>query len=114
MFKTHLTNQKNKTTNKPLSKATLNTTLRHLKTFFQWLAMQTGYKSRINYSETEYFNLSEKDTRVANAKRKKPVPSPEQINHVLENMPENTDIEKRNKALIALTLLTGARDSAIA
>lgn len=38
-FKAHLTNQKNTVTNKPLSKATLNTTLRHLKTFFQWLAM---------------------------------------------------------------------------
>jgi integrase/recombinase XerD len=113
-FKKHLTNQKNETTNKPLSKATLHTTLRHLKNFFQWLAMQTGYKSRINYSDTEYFNLSEKDTRVANAKRKKPVPSPEQIIHVLEDMPDRTDIEKRNRALIAFTLLTGARDSAIA
>lgn len=113
-FKKHLTSQKNASTNKPLSKATLHTTLRHLKTFFQWLAMQTGYKSRINYSDTEYFNLSEKDTRIANAKRKKPVPSPEQIMHVLENMPDNSDIEKRNRALIAFTLLTGARDSAIA
>ena len=99
-FKKHLTNQKNETTNKPLSKATLHTTLRHLKNFFQWLAMQTGYKSRINYSDTEYFNLSEKDTRVANAKRKKPLPSPEQIIHVLENMLDRTDIEKRNRALI--------------
>lgn len=113
-FKKHLTNHKNETTNKPLSKATLNTTLRHLKNFFQWLAREAGYKSRINYSDTEYFNLSDKDTRVANAKRKKPVPSIEQIIHVLENMPERTDIEKRNRALIAFTLLTGARDSAIA
>ena len=113
-FKKHLTNQKNETTSKPLSKATLHTTLRHLKNFFQWLAMQTGYKSRINYSDTEYLNLSEKDTRIANAKRKKPIPSIEQILHVLENMPELTDIEKRNRALIAFTLLTGARDSAIA
>lgn len=113
-FKKHLTNRKNEATNKPLSKATLHTTLRHLKNFFQWLAMQTGYKSRINYSDTEYFNLSEKDTRVANAKRKKPVPSPEQIIHVLDNMPDRSDIEKRNRALIAFTLLTGARDGAIA
>tara|TARA_R110002111_G_scaffold19919_3_gene47951 strand:+ start:267 stop:1364 length:1098 start_codon:yes stop_codon:yes gene_type:complete len=113
-FKKHLTTHKNEITNKSLSKATLHTTLRHLKNFFQWLAMQTGYKSRINYSETEYFNLPEKDVRVANAKHKKPVPSLEQIIHVLENMSERTDIEKRNKALIAFTLLTGARDSAIA
>ncbi len=113
-FKKHLTAQKNEVTNKPLSKSTLNTTLRHLKNFFQWLAMQPNYKSRINYSETEYFNLSEKDTRIANAKRKKPVPSLEQALHVLERMPARTDIEKRNRALIALTLLTGARDSALA
>ncbi len=113
-FKKYITNQKNEATNKPLSKATLHTTLRHLKNFFQWLAMQTGYKSRINYSDTEYLNLSEKDTRVANAKRKKPIPSQEQIIHVLENMPVSTDIEKRNRALIAFTLLTGVRDSALA
>ncbi|WP_299667404.1 hypothetical protein [uncultured Psychromonas sp.] len=59
-FKKHLTNQKNEATNNPLSKATLHTTLRHLKSFFQWLAMQGGYKSPINYSDTEYFNLSPK------------------------------------------------------
>ena len=29
-------------------------------------------------------------------------------------MPFNSDIERRNRALIAFTLLTGARDSAIA
>jgi len=113
-FKKHLTNQKNEVTNKPLSKATLNTTLRHLKTFFQWLAREAGYKSRINYRDTEYFNLSEKDTRIANAKHKRPVPSIEQIMHVLVNMPKSTEIENRNRALIAFTLLTGARDSAIA
>jgi integrase len=113
-FKKYLTNQKNEVTKKPLSKATLNTTLRHLKTFFQWLAREAGYKSRINYRDTEYFNLSEKDTRIATAKRVKPIPSPEQISHVLEAMPQDSDIEKRNRALIAFTLLTGARDSAIA
>ncbi len=64
--------------------------------------MQSGYKSRINYSDTEYFNLSEKDTRIANAKRKKPVPSPEQNIHVLKSLSDHTDIEKRNRALIAL------------
>ena len=29
-------------------------------------------------------------------------------------MPDNTDIERRNRSLMAFTLLTGARDSAIA
>ena len=113
-FKKHLAKQDNKQTGKKLSKATLNATLRHLKGFFQWLAMQTRYKSRINYTDTEYFNLSEKDTRIATARRSKPVPTVEQINRVIESMPVNTDIDRRNRALIAFTLLTGIRDSAIA
>ena len=113
-FKKHLAKQENKQTGNKLSKATLNSTLRHLKGFFQWLAMQVGYKSRINYTDSEYFNLSEKDTRIATARRVKPVPTIEQIKHVIANMPITTAIERRNRALIAFTLLTGARDSAIA
>ena len=61
-FKAHLAKQKNVQTGAALSKATMNSTLRALKAFFQWLAMQSGYKSRISYTDTEYFNLSEKDT----------------------------------------------------
>jgi len=113
-FKKFLAVQENKQTGKKLSKATLNSILRHLKGFFQWLAMQSGYKSRINYTDTEYFYLSEKDTRIATARRSKPVPTLEQIKHVIENMHETTDIERRNPALIAFTQLTGIRDSAIA
>ncbi len=74
-FKKHLANQDNQQTGKKLSKATLNSTLRQLKAFFEWLAMQSGYKSRLNYTDMEYFNLSAKDTRVAMAKRPKNVPT---------------------------------------
>jgi integrase len=38
----------------------------------------------------------------------------EQIKYVISKMPGNTEIERRDRALIAFTLLTGARDSAIA
>jgi len=113
-FKKYLAKQENKQTGKSLSKATQNSTLRNLKAFFQWLAMQVGYKSSINYTDAEYFNLSGKDSRIATARREKLVPTIEQIKHVIENMPIITDIEKRNRALVAFTLLTGMRDSAIA
>ena len=46
--------------------------------------------------------------------REQKAPTLEQIKHVISTMPHQTDIEKRNRALIAFTLLTGARDSAIA
>jgi site-specific recombinase XerD len=76
--------------------------------------MQPGYKSRLSYTDMDYFNLSEKDVRIATAKRPARVPTIEQIKHVIASMPNNTVIEQRNCALIAFTLLTGARDSAIA
>jgi integrase/recombinase XerD len=113
-FKNHLAKQTNKQTGKPLSKATLNSTLRQLKAFFQWLATQSGYKSRISYTETEYFNLSEKEVRIATARRHTTYPTLEQVSHVINTMPNHTAIERRNRSLIAFTLLTGVRDSAIA
>ena len=35
------------------------------------------------------------------------------MKHVLTNMPSDSEINRRNRALIAFTLLTGARDRAI-
>ena len=113
-FKRHLAEQKGQRSGKKLSKATLHTTLTQLKRFFQWLAWQPGYKSRIQYADAEYFNLSDKDTRIATARRRQKVPTIEQILHVITTMPAGTEIERRNRALVAFTLLSGARDRAIA
>ena len=76
--------------------------------------MQPGYKSRFQYSDADYFNLSEKDTRIATASREQRAPTLDQIKHVINTMPAKTEIERRNRALVAFTLLTGARDRAIA
>ena len=113
-FKEHLTKQNNPVTGQKLSKSTIHANLAQLKQFIQWLAVQPGYKSRINYSDAEYFSLSDKDSRIARAHRAWPVPALEQIWHVLGTMPSQTAIEMRDRALIAFTLLTGARDGAIA
>ncbi|MCB2007895.1 MAG: site-specific integrase [Rhodoferax sp.] len=113
-FKKRLAEQDSQTTGGKLSKATLHATLAHLKRFFEWLAGQPGYKSKLQYSDAEYFGLSLKDARVATARREKPVPTLEQIRHTIALMPDQTEIERRNRALLAFALLTGARDSAIA
>ena len=113
-FKKHLATQTHHKTGKPLSLATMNSTVRHLKAFIEWLSQEVGYKSRIKYSDAEYFNLSEKEARTAKTTRQKPVATIEQIKHVLAMMPTDSAIERRDRALIAFTLLTGARDSAIA
>jgi len=101
-------------TGKPLSRATVHSTLSALRAFFEWLAGQPGYKSRLRYSDADYFNLSEKDVRIAKAVRVKAFPTLDQIHHVLSAMPTGSAIELRNRALIAFAILTGARDGALA
>ena len=113
-FKKHLAEQHSQRSGEKLSKATLRATLDHLKRFFQWLADKPGYKSRLQYSDADYFNLSDKDTRVATARREQAAPTLEQVKHVIATMPFQSEIERRNRALVAFALLTGARDSAIA
>jgi len=113
-FKKYLAGLNSVSTGDKLSKSTIHSLLGHLKVFFQWLCLQPGYKSKLTYSDMEYFNLAENDVRVATARREKKVPTLEQIEKVIDSMPRETVIERRNRAVIAFTLLTGARDSAIA
>jgi len=113
-FKRHLENQTGIRSGKKLSKSTLKSTLAALKRFFHWLAGQPGYKYRFTYSDTEYFNISFKDGRVAAARRAKPCPTLDQVRRVLDQMPTGTDLEKRDRALVAFVTLTGARDGAVA
>ena len=113
-FKTQLADQVNARTGERLSKPTMHSTLAALKAFFFWLAGQQGYKSKLQYDDAHYFNMSLKDTAIAKAVREPRVPTIAQIKSVLAAMPSATAIEKRNRALVAFTLLTGARDNATA
>lgn len=113
-FKRKLDQQQAVRTGKPLSRATVHSTLAALRSFFIWLVGQPGYKSRLRYADADYFNLAETEVRIAKAVRIKPFPTLEQVHHVLVTMPSNTDLEKRNRALIAFAILTGARDGALA
>lgn len=113
-FKHHLAAQDSQATGEKLSKATQYAALSHLKRFFQWLSGQPGYKSSLQYSDADYFNLPGKEARIATARRQRPAPTLEQVCHAIRKMPAETDIEKRDRALLAFVMLTGARDSAVA
>lgn len=113
-FKKHLVGQTGQRSGKKLSKATLHVTSKQLRAFFFWLAGQPGYKARFQYTDADYFNLSEKDTRIATAQREGKAPTLKQVRRVIETMPDGSEIERRNRALVAFALLTGARDAAIA
>ncbi len=113
-FKRYLAKQTNARTGDKLSKATVYATLTYLKDFFFWLAGQPGFKTRFTYSDSDYFKLSLKDRTVAKADREQRVPTLDEIRAALAEMPTDTPVDRRNQALMAFAILTGARDSAIA
>lgn len=113
-FKRHLAERKNARTGKPIGLSTRDSTLRQVQAFFRWLASQKGYKSRITSEDVRYFNNNMKDARTAHAQRPPRYPSLDQCDHAFRLMPEGAEIEKRDKALFALWVMTGARSSALA
>ena len=113
-FKQKLSGALNSRTRERLSKATVHSILRDLHAFFFWLAHLPGYKSHIAYSDADYFNLSDKDVAIANARREKRVPTLAQVELALAAMPADTPLERRNRAVMAYAVVTGARVAALA
>ena len=111
-FKRQLLEQPSRRGEGKLSKSTVVSTLTALRKFFHWLAGRPGYKSRISYSDADYFNPSDRDTRIALSSLPRTVPSLKQIEHTLSLMPSSTVIERRDRAVLAFILLTGCRDKA--
>src|SRR3954454_18919705 len=113
-FKAKLATTLNARTGERLSKSTVLATVRDLRDFFFWLAHLPGFKSHVAYADADYFHLSDKDVAVARARREKRVPTLEQVNAVLAAMPAATPLERRDRAVVALAALTGARIGALA
>jgi integrase/recombinase XerD len=112
-FKNHLIAERNARTGKRLSASTVHSTLAALKAFFVWLAQQSCYASRIKFADADYFGPSDNLSRIATARRFKHCPTLKQIHAMLEAMPNETEINKRDLGLVAFTVLSGARDRAI-
>ena len=111
-FREHYKQAKNQQ-GEQMDYATIWRTLRNVHDFLMWLSEQQGYKKKINRAYLRVFNLSMKEENIAKRKAFKDAPTIEQVNKVLENMASSTPFEKRNRALIAFTLVTGVRVEAL-
>ena len=112
-FKRKLADQISQRTGERLSSSTLFATLNALRAFFHWLAGQPGYRSTC-LCRCRLLRGSPRRRPGSRRQGLSPVPTIEQILHVVRTMPCVTEIDRRNRALVAFTLLTGARDGAIA
>ncbi len=113
-FKDFLDRQRHAKTRKPLGISTVDAILRLVKGFFHWLVSRAGFRRVLTYADVEYFNNTRKARRVAHAQRDIPYPSMQQAAHAFHAMPFETEFHKRDKALFAFFMLTGARDGAVA
>lgn len=98
----------------PLSLATAHHVCKALEAFFVWLASEPGFRSRLKHGDARYFRLNGNQVTAATSPRpEKPVPTIAQIERVLSAMPGETNIQRRDRALVAAALVTGARDGAL-
>ncbi len=88
-------------------------TLRKLKAFFRWLAEQDAYKQSIKITDIDFLNLGKKESRQARQSGRRKIPTIEQVQTVIEFIEPITEVDRRDRALISFSLLTGARISAI-
>ena len=84
-----------------------------VKTFFEWMVMDERIKGKAARKPISALRLKRKDRTASRARKARPIATIAQIEATVKAMPKTTAIERRNRALIAFTLVSGARDGAI-
>lgn len=112
-FKEQLKDKKKNHSENKVSLSYCYDNFRYLRTFFTWLVEQPGYKSKINSGDISYLNLTKKEARMAIMPKPKKLPTLEEVKKVIEIIKPDSEIDRRDRALLSLTFLTGARISAL-
>lgn len=99
---------------KQLAPVTYSTYLRFLRKFFGWLCNESGYKSRVKINSVGFLRLTEKEERIAAQPSRRNYPSLEYVQKLADSVKVECEVDLRDRALIAFTLMSGMRDSAIA
>ncbi len=87
-------------------------TLRYLTKFFEWLSDQQGYR-KIRRTDIEYLKLTKQENRMATQPKGQESPSVEEVRTLIESIKGTSEVEMRDKAILSLFFLTGARISAV-
>jgi len=89
----------------------ITSNLRAVKDFLNWLERQRGYRSKINYDDIDYLNVSRNQRREAKAQNYQETYKFEQIIKSIRMMPHKTEKDKRDKAIVSLQALCTLRIS---
>ena len=112
-FKNGLLKRKNEHSGQPLALSTCLHYLNSLSDFFIWLSGQAGYKSRISPDKVAYLKLDKKQSRIALEPPIVKYPSLDQVKAVTAAIKIENEVDLRDRALMAFTLLSGMRVEAV-
>lgn len=85
--------------------------IRAVKDFLNWLERQRGYRSKIDFNHIDYLNISKNQKKEAKAMNYQKSYKYDQIIDTIRKMPDKTDKDKRDRALISLQALCTLRIS---
>ena len=97
-----------------LAKTTHANCIKQMNKFFEWLAVQPGYRSKIKRDAVDYLNISHKEKQLLRTGRVEHTPTLENVRKLVESIQPITEVDQRDRALISFLCLTGMRDSAVA
>ena len=112
-FKRALLAMKGQRSGTAMSISTVHHTLQAVKEFLAWLHGRQEYRNRIKPADIQYLNLTTGEERQAHTTRPRTYATPDQYRAALLAMPNTTEIERRDRAVMALLFLTGMRDAAL-
>lgn len=112
-FKEYLLMQTAQFRGTPFSQHTLNSILKNVRDFFEWLAFESNYKKYIKLTDTAYLKPSLKEIAMTRRASFVNFAGVEELEKVVFQMKNETDIQKRDRAIIAFVLLTGVRDGTL-
>lgn len=113
LFKEGLLKRKNEHTGKTLALSTCLHYINALFDFFMWLSQQSGYKSKLSADKIAYLKLDKKQTRMALEPPAVKYPSLDQVKAVTAAIKIENEVDLRDRALMAFTLLSGMRVEAV-
>ena len=111
-FIAYITNKKNAKTGRIVSKQLILHYTSHVRIFFTWLTNENGFKN-IKKNDVAYIVLSKNETKRGGMSSEKEKYTVAEILSTIRIMPNKTQIQRRDKALISLAFLTTPRITAL-
>lgn len=98
---------------KRIALTTYHSHLRNIRKFFLWLTNKSSYKSKITPDLVDYLKVSAKEQRIATQETHRDYPTLNYVKSLCQSIDINSEVDTRDRAIIAFTLLSGIRVDAM-